>query len=60
MKAFYHNPSAGLLNETDVIDFMDQYEEDDQLYKTEAGNAILIELTDKEIEELVKLHKEWK
>jgi len=44
-KAFYHNITKGILNESSISDFMDSYESGDSVYKTEFGNATLIEIS---------------
>lgn len=46
---FYHNITKGILNETDISDFMDSYESGDAVYKTESGNALLTEMSKSEL-----------
>ncbi|MDH8700835.1 hypothetical protein M2138_000169 [Dysgonomonadaceae bacterium PH5-43] len=58
-KIFYHNISREQLNETDRIDLMDMYTDGDLLYKSEAGNALLYEVSKEEIIQLKKDHEEY-
>lgn len=44
-KIFYHNITKGLLNETDAEDFFNEYEDGDQVFKSEAGDATLKQMT---------------
>lgn len=48
-KIFYHNITKGVVNENDLGDFMDQYEDGDLIYKTEAGCALLEEVSGRDI-----------
>lgn len=55
-KTFYHNITKGILNETDLSDFMDSYKSGDAVFKTEAGDATLIELSKSELRILKHEH----
>ena len=54
MKTFYHNTSRDIINETDLVEFMDLYEDEDLIYKTESGDAILIKIEGNELDDLIK------
>lgn len=56
MKVFYHNISKEIMNETDMIDFMDEYDLGDILYTSTAGNALMEKI---EIEKLTEMAKEY-
>lgn len=53
----YHNLTQLALNETDRMDFMDTYNDEDVCYKSVYGNACLVELTNAEMQDLII---EWK
>jgi len=59
MKIFYHNFTKNIVNETERMDFIDEYEEDDIVYKSEAGNACLEKLEIDEIANLLSEYKEY-
>ena len=58
MKYFYHNITKGILNETDAIDFMEEYEEGDDLYVSVAGNSLLVKVEDEMLAELKRIYKD--
>jgi len=53
-KKFYHNITEGKLNESDIIDLIDEMGDDDIIYWTESGDATLHELTAGEKDALIK------
>jgi len=53
-KRYYHNISKHQLNETEIVDLIDNYDENDLIYFSEAGNACL-ELLSKEDLGAIKL-----
>lgn len=56
MKIYYHNITKLILNESDLIDFMDSYEDGDKVFKSESGNACISAITEDELKEM---KKEW-
>ena len=52
MKTYYHNVTRDIVNQSDVVEFIDYYFEGDVVYKSEAGNACIELLIDEEIEAL--------
>jgi len=59
MKVFYHNISKEIMNETDLIDFMDEYDLGNILYRSMSGNAMMEKITTKELVEMTKEYKEF-
>jgi hypothetical protein len=59
IRVFYHNISKEIMNETDLIDFMNEYDLGNICYKSEAGNALMIKLDYKELTEMTKEHNEY-
>ena len=51
-RTFYHNMTTGKLNETDDLDFIEAYSENDECYYTVAGDATLTPVTSQMIESL--------
>lgn len=58
-KIFYHNLTQEKFNETELIDFMDDYENGDRIVKTEAGCALLEEITPDELRQMKIRHQEY-
>ena len=58
-KIYYHNITKRQLNETCIIDLIDQYNEGDMIYKSYAGNSLIYEVSEREIKELKHQHKEY-
>ena len=52
MNIFYHNLTKEIVNETEKLDFMDNYDNGDIIYKSEAGNAILLKIEGDELQSL--------
>ena len=48
-KIFYHNLSKNIVNESERMDFMETYDNGDVIYKSEAGNALLLEIKPDEL-----------
>lgn len=59
MKIYYHNINKDILNETDSIEFIESYDDGDKVYKSEAGNACISPLTEKEINDLKKEYRDF-
>lgn len=59
MKIYYHNINKDLLNESDAIEFMEVYEDGDKVYKSEAGNACIEQLTPQEIKDLKQQYQDY-
>jgi len=58
-KKYYHNISKGLYNETEVVDFIEEYDEGDILLSTEAGNALVTPVTSAELSDLRRIYDEY-
>lgn len=58
-RIYYHNPKRGLLNETDVVDFMDVYKRGDEIFWSEDNCAILNEVDSSQLEELKQQWKDY-
>lgn len=52
-KKYYHNITKKDFNVTDVTDLIDAYSEGDLIVQTEAGNALVSEVTEQELTELI-------
>lgn len=55
----YHNITQEKVNETDIINFVDEYNEGDIVYKSENGNACIEKITDDEMVNYIKYVEEW-
>ena len=58
-KYYYHIPTKHILNETCEIDLIDNYDESDEVYYSEAGNALLHRVDEDHLERLINDHKEY-
>ena len=56
---YYHNTTKDILNKSDVVDFMDEYEEGDVIFKTENGNAILHKVTESELVDMKREQSDY-
>lgn len=58
-KILYHNITQEKVNETCIIDFIEEYKDGDILYKSESGNACIEKISDKELIEMKKEVEEY-
>lgn len=55
---YYHNITTGKVNETDSMDFIEDYTEGDVIYKSERGNACIAIISESELQELLEIYNE--
>jgi hypothetical protein len=58
-RILYHNITQEKVNETEIIDFVDEYNEGDIVYKSEAGNACIEKITVEEMAKHIKFVEDW-
>ena len=58
-KNFYHNITQQKFNIQDRMDLMSDYKEKDLLMKSEFGCALLNQVTEEELEELILEYEEY-
>jgi hypothetical protein len=58
-RTMYHNITKELINEYEMIDFVENYDEGDIIYKSEDGNACIEKISSDEMNKYIKGVEEW-